>query len=148
MKLPIFKPDIFLVSPVEEILNQAAGANGKGVLVVARITEGAETEQIDLLNKILLSIQIDGIQDALLLKLTPAMRFSLSSLCKAAGCHTALLFGGEPENMGLRFRLEKYKPFTINNLRGVWADAPEVLSPSRELKTALWSCLKQLFPTV
>lgn len=147
MKLPFFKPDIFLVSPVEEILAQAKGANSKGVLVLITEAEGAEPEQVDLLNKILISVQLNGMEDILLLKTGPSSRFSLSGLCRAAGCHTALIFGAEPRRLGLHFRLEKYKPFAINHIRGLWADTPAALAASRDLKAALWSSLKQLFPT-
>lgn len=111
------------------------------------MAEGVETEQEDLLNKILLSVQLDGMEDILLLKTRPSMRFSLASLCRAAGCRTALIFGAEPAQLGLHFRIEKYKPFAINHIRGVWADTPAELLPSRDLKAALWSSLKQLFPT-
>lgn len=145
--MQFFKPDIFIVSAVEEILRKEAGSNSKGVLVIAQMAEGVDMEQEDLLNKILLSVQLNGKEDVLLLKTLPSMRFSLASLCRSAGCHTALIFGAEPEQLGLHFRIEKYKPFAINHIRGVWADTPAELSPSRDLKAALWSSLKQLFPT-
>src|SRR5690606_26445289 len=131
----------------EEILARATGANGKGILVIAQMAGGEDAEQMDLLNKILLSVQLNSMEDILLLKTGTSERFSLSALCSAAGCRTALIFGAEPTGLGLHFRLEKYTPFSINHIRGLWADAPAALAASRDLKAALWSGLKQLFPT-
>lgn len=147
MKLPFFKPDIFTLSPVEEIQALTRGENRRGVLVAAQLAEGEEAEQLDLLTKILNSVQLNGMEDALLLKLSPSLRFSLSALCKATGCQKVLLLGASPGRLGLHFRIEKYKPFRINGIHGLWADDLSGISASRDLKTALWTSLKQLFPT-
>lgn len=145
MSLLHFKPELFLISPTGEPLQGATGDHAKGIAVIAQLKEGAEAAELDLLNKILKSIQLDEKNDTLLLKTTPSTRFSLTAVCRQAECHTFLLFGGDPKNLGLHFRMEKNTPFEINGLKGLWTDPLSMLDQSRELKTALWSGLQALF---
>ncbi|MBK7408393.1 MAG: hypothetical protein IPL49_16890 [Saprospirales bacterium] len=146
MNLSHFKPDLFILTPVSEVLGHITGSNAKGIAVIAQLEEGTETAALELLSKILKSVELDNTKDTLLLKAAPSTRFSLIALCRQTGCHTFLLFGATPLHLGLQLRMEKYTPFEINGLKGLWADSLSELEPSRELKTALWSALKSLFP--
>ena len=124
---------------------QTTGENGRGILVVVQTKEDAEAEEMELLNKILNSVQLAYPKDALLLHTTEASRFSLTALARATQSASALLFGGNPAQYGLHFRMEKYRPFEIQGLRGIWADELPEIAVSKELKTALWNGLKALF---
>ena len=146
MNLSHFKPDLFLLSPVTEVLKDTTGGNKKGIVVIAQLEEGTETAALELLSKILKSVELDATNDVLLLKSTPSTRFSLTALCRQTDCHTFLLFGPTPLHLGLQLRMKKYTPVEINGLKGLWADPLSELEPSRELKTALWTALKSLFP--
>ena len=127
------------------MLQETTGGHTKGIAVIAQFEEGAEASELDLLYKILNSVQLDGKKDVLLLKSTPDTRFSLTAFCRQTDCQTVLLFGGDPHHLGLHFRLEKNTPFEINGLRGLWTDALPQLDQSRERKTALWAALQSLF---
>ena len=140
-----FKPDIFLIAPTREILGKAAGDNAKGVIVIARFSDGAQDAERDLLYKILKSVQLDGTKDILLVPAGQETRFTLTALCRQTESQTALIFGLAPANAGLHFRLEKYAPFAINGIKGLWADQLSDIENSRELKNALWTGLKTLF---
>jgi len=125
------------------MVEQARGSNEKKIAVIAKIEDDPD---MDLLSKILKSVELDDTKDVLLLKSTPATRFSLIDLCRQTDSHTVLLFGIPPNQLGLQFRLKKYTPFDINGIKGIWADPLTEIRDSRELKTALWSSLKSLFP--
>lgn len=141
----MFKPEIFIVSTVEEILAQTAGENSKGVMVIAQTGEGMNTGDPGLLNKILHSVQLDSTKDVLLLEAESTLRFSLAAVCKASGSHTVLVFGCTPSQLGMQFRIEKYLPFSINGIKGVWADPLHELENAREKKNALWKAMQTLF---
>lgn len=145
MDLQFFKPQIFFIAPTREILERASGDNAKGVIVIASFLESARAEERDLLNKVLKSVQLDGTKDVLLIPYTPETPVSVSALCRQTGSRTVLLFGVEPGQAGLHFRANKYAPFDINGIRGLWADQLSALDKSRELKNALWTSLRTLF---
>jgi hypothetical protein len=145
LSIPLRQSEIILISPLREILIQTTGENARGVLVVVQTKEGAEAGEMELLNKILNSVQLDYPKDALLLHTTQASRFSLTALSRATQSATVLLFGGRPDQYGLHFRMEKYRPFEIQGLRGIWVDELAEIGASKELKTALWSGLKSIF---
>lgn len=147
MDLQFFKPEIILIAPIREILGKVSGDNAKGVIVIAQFLESTKAEERDLLNKILKSVQLDGTKDILLVPSAPEDRFSLTALCRHTGSRTALLFGLSPGQAGFHFRTEKYAPFDINGIRGLWADPLSAIEKNRDLKNALWTGLQSLFPT-
>lgn len=144
MIIPFFKPDIFLIASPKEILEKASGDNARGVLVIARFLEGAEIAEQDLLYKILKSVQLESTKDILLLKAATDDRFPLSALCRQTGSRFALLFGIDPPSAGLHFRIQKYQPFSVNGITGLWADQLSAIEGSKELKNALWIGLKAI----
>lgn len=111
---------------------------------MARFLEGREIAEQDLLYKILKSVQLDGTKDILLVRAKTDDRIPLSALCKQTGCRLVLLFGIDPPDAGLHFRVEKYQPFSVNGITGLWADQLSAIEGSRELKNALWIGLKGL----
>jgi DNA polymerase III psi subunit len=145
LNLPFFKQEVFWISPAAEILEQTTGDNARGVAIIAKVTEETSVEEMNLLSKILRSVNLDDKKDILLWKGPSVLPFNAIDLCRQTDSKTLLLFGFPPAQVGLRIQLQKYTPFSINGIQGLWSDSLSDLEKTKGLKNALWSGLQTLF---
>ena len=140
-----FKEKIVEVSPVSAALEHAEGKNARGVVVVAQITQEAAQEEINLLSKILQSVNLDDKNDILLWKGAQVPSVNAVGLCRQTGSQKILIFGAAPARLGLRMRVQAYEPFVIGGIQVLWSHSLAELDKEKERKTALWNGLKKLF---
>ena len=119
----------------QEWANFSQGENRKQLLVVSGDELPATEEQIDFLQKILSAVQHDLQQDALFLNTTRAQRLSF----------TQLVFGLQPAELGLHWRLPPYRVFRRQERAFLFADPLRELQQNQELKRQLWEALQAMF---
>jgi DNA polymerase III psi subunit len=140
-----FKEKIVEVSPVSAALEHAEGKNARGVAVVAQITQETAQEELNLLSKILQSVNLDTKNDILLWKGAQVPPINAVDLCRQTGSNKILIFGAPPARLGLRLRVQAYEPFSIGGIEGLWSHSLAELEKDKERKIALWNGLKTLF---
>ncbi|MCB0675112.1 MAG: hypothetical protein KDC30_00345 [Saprospiraceae bacterium] len=129
----------------QEWANFSQGENRKQLLVVSGDELPATEEQIDFLQKILSAVQHDLQQDALFLNTTRAQRLSFTQICRATPVQNTLVFGLQPAELGLHWRLPPYRVFRRQERAFLFADPLRELQQNQELKRQLWEALQAMF---
>ncbi len=148
----MLNPDFFNdeIVPVTEDYKSIGKRFGQGkqkTLVMLPAGQFDSTTHKALLQKILLSVQVDMEEDVMVLALSSKIPFSLIHLAEKEKFEKIIVFGVPLSQVGLHRQILKYQIVHINQIELIYSDGFLELEndPSRKLKLALWNSLKELF---
>jgi hypothetical protein len=123
--------------------NCISGENEKGLLIVIKEEEN-NSENIQLLTKILQAIDKSLKKDAHLLTIPNDRFFSLSEQIKG-NYHHLISFGYGAKQLGFSFETKPYIPSNLLNISFLFAHPLSKISANQELKKKLWAALQNIF---
>lgn len=139
----MFSPhDLLFLVPERSPLDFASGQFARRILVVV----AAEPDRVDFLSKILAAAQLNLQQDTLLAEIPPATRVALLPALKAKQPAQVLVFGLDPQTLGLSLNVPLYQAFNFYNATFLFAERLSLLEPDKTRKGLLWRALQIIFP--
>ncbi len=125
------------------------GNNKKAVLVIFRARETAD-QLMTFLGKVLGAVQLNVEEDIHCLNITNHSSISFSKLSSTPPYQQVIIFGAEPEELGLHFDHRLYQPIHLGNTTFLFADElQEIFEERRQGKKkmagALWKALQSIF---
>lgn len=141
----MFSPDelIFLVPDTALPTHTEGGFARRILVVIAAEPEAPDTRPF--LTKILAAANLHLQQDALLAEIPEGAPVALLSILKAKQPTHVLVFGLQPEALGLALQTSLYQPFHFYNTSFLFAEKLSLLEPDKTRKGQLWRALQAMF---
>ena len=143
MKSILKKVNIYCLPEGDSGFSAIHKSNLRHTLIVLEAKDGSESEAF--LAKIFEAVNIDLTNDVLLLSGTLQSKISFASLIANNQIKNVLSFGIDPKQLGIHFYLDKYQIVEHQQVHFLLADALAAIQQDRNLKSQLWSSLKNMF---
>ncbi len=141
----MFLPDeLIFLAPDLDLLTLAKGNFARRILIVANAEPTVITNRL-FLEKVLSAANLNLDNDTFFCVAPPDQPISISSVLSTKPAEFVLVFGLQPDQLGLTITAPRYQPFSFYGTTWLFADALSVLEPDRVLKGQLWTALKPLF---
>ena len=139
-----FDTKLFVIDDTDETLKNTTGSNQKKLCIVCK-TEEVSSEDLEFLKKILSAVKYDLKEDVLLVSITQNQALGFSSIRTNHNIKDAIIFGINPQSLGLHFKVNLYQPFSCNQCRFLFAHSLKEIANKKEWKGALWTALQEMF---
>ncbi len=139
-----FDTKIFVVKDTDNTLKNTTGSNHKKLSIVCKAEE-TSSQELDFLKKILSAVKYDLKEDVLLVNITSDQHIGFNTLRTNEGIKDAIIFGMNPQDLGLHFKANLYQPLFCNECRFLFAHSLQEIANKKEWKGALWSALQEMF---
>lgn len=139
-----FDTKLFVVKNTDNTLKNASGSNQKKLCIVCR-TDEASSQELEFLKKILSAVKYDLKEDVLLVNITQNQDLGFNAIRTNHEIKDAIIFGINPQNLGLHFKANLYQPFSCNQCRFLFAHSLKEIANKKEWKGALWTALQEMF---
>lgn len=136
--------DLLFIVPDASLSEKPEGNYAQKVLILM-LKEPAFADWRGFLEKLLGAAKINLANDTLLVALQNKEQLSIAPLLKSKQPDQVLVFGIQPDQMGLYLSVEKYQPIFFSNTNFLFADSLSVLEPDKNLKMKMWTAMKTLF---
>jgi len=136
--------DLFPVEEIKKTSNQIVGGIAKHLLIVKNSADSAP-DLVAFLAKILAAVKFDLAQDAGTLDITPDRRTSLVSVCQNADIKDVIIFGIQPQALGLNIGVVKNHPTSISGIQFIFTDSLSDMNTNAALKKPFWLGLQKMF---
>lgn len=145
----MFSPDdLLFVLPDALTDDRVTGACEPGGLLIVSAQTDNTAHLRDFLEKILQSVGKSLMQGTAYAESPEGASVRILPFIRQKRAARVIVFGFQPEQVGLGIRAELYRPVAFYGTTFLFADRLDILEPDRARKTQLWQALKQLFPGV
>ena len=121
-----------------------SGQYAKKVLLVALDEPEANDNQL-FVQKLLQAANIQLASDTFFCFLKADEKLQLGALIKEKQPDQVLLFGLNPAQLSLHLQIKPYQPVIFYETTLLFADKLSVLAPNKDLKTKMWTAMKEIF---
>ncbi|MBI1344545.1 MAG: hypothetical protein GC171_16615 [Terrimonas sp.] len=121
------------------------GKNAKHILILSKFQDAVHLPDtmLEFLSNILLACKLT-LADVAIANLSDSDQ-DASLLLKETDPSVVLLFGIEPDELGLPLRFPQFQVQKFNKVTYLSAGHLELIKENKELKSRLWNCLKNIF---
>ncbi len=118
--------------------------NSKNTLIIIK---NANTTNLEFLSKILTAIKFDIENDIILLEVPDNHQINFAELKKGitTNIETVVLFGINPKQLDLQFKLPNYYKLSVNQINYLGAEDLSTIANNNSKKKELWAALQILF---
>ncbi|MBR9921611.1 MAG: hypothetical protein GYB31_12305 [Bacteroidetes bacterium] len=134
---------IFATGDAKQPSKQAKPAAGKRILLVSDTEIAPHREMV---GKMIGAIQFDLVSDVQTIEITTEEAFSLMRLCRGSDIKEIILFGIDPEKLGLHLEWPLFRPLLLSGYKILQAESLNKISNNKDNKLKLWNALQQMFP--
>lgn len=121
-----------------------SGQYAKKVLLVALDEPEANDNQL-FVQKLLQAANIQLASDTFFCLLKDSEKLQLGALIKKKQPDQVLIFGVNPAQLSLHIAIKPYQPVIFYETTLLFADKLSVLAPNKDLKTKMWTAMKEIF---
>ncbi len=141
--------NIFVFPENQDQALRLAGQNKKAVLIIFRAGEMSD-QLLPFLGKVLGALQLDLEEDTHHIDITTHAPISFSLLSSRHAYKKAIIFGVQPEELGLRINARPYLPFRLGGTHFLFADELKDIYQERQegkkkMAASLWKALQSIF---
>jgi hypothetical protein len=129
----------------QSLVENAVGKFESRILVIVNNESGVEGKSLDFIEKVLTAAKIDLAKDTALLSIEKIEPIKLFPFPKSKIPLKVLVFGLEPNQLGLNINFQWYQHFVFSGITFLFAEKISLLETDRDRKMNLWNALKSIF---